>query len=519
LTFPAPRAGPVLVTQARAATFAPALKKALVAFRRKDSLRIAMEDPVHRFHAILIFAAAAALAACNSNSSSVVPPPTQAKPIQHVIIMMQENRSFNNIFAGFPGADTALSGPCEPAKWCKTGTAKLKSVTLETTNRLGLGIDIDHSHNGFKIECDLNASGVCQNDGFDKIRFGAAGTGQLAKLYPYAYVERSETKAYWDFAKRYALADKMFFSQTAASFIAHQIILSGTVAINSHESLTDQPNGMPWGCDASPGTHTPILRTDGKEDFYGPFPCFTEYGTMADLLDAANVSWKFYVDPETGKGSDFSGEVWNGYDAIAKVRCKTFSPPMDCHGFGSDWTHMSFPNTSVFGDIKGGTLPSVSWLIPSLEDSDHPASGCSGGPRWVSSVINAIGQSKYWDSTAVILLWDDWGGWYDPAPAPQTNYTSLGFRVGTVVISPWARPDTVVHTQYEFGSILKFIEQNFGLGSLHTTDETSTSITDMFNFSQKPTKFVPEEPLPPKTTCGGHANTQQIIENDGGVPE
>ncbi len=87
------------------------------------------------------------------------------------------------------------------------------------------------------------------------------------------------------------------------------------------------------------------------------------------------------------------------------------------------------------------------------------------------------------------------------------------------MISPWAHPNTVVHTQYEFGSILKFIEQNFGLGSLHTTDETSTSIADMFNFSQKPTKFVPEEPLPPKTTCGGHASAQKIIENDGGVPE
>jgi phospholipase C len=87
-----------------------------------------------------------------------------------------------------------------------------------------------------------------------------------------------------------------------------------------------------------------------------------------------------------------------------------------------------------------------------------------------------------------------------------------------VVISPWARPNTVVHTQYEFGSILKFIEQNFGLGSLHTTDATSTSIGDIFNFSQKPTKFVPE-PLPHKATCGGAASNSEIIDHDGGVPE
>jgi len=472
---------------------------------------------------VIVAVLAATAAACNSSNAVPQQPLTPAKPIQHVVIMMQENRSFNNIFAGFPGAETALTGPCEKARWCKTGTATLKPVSLETTNRLGLGTDIDHSHNGFKIECDLNASGICQNDGFDKIRFGESGTGQVAKDYAYAYVERSETKAYWDFAKQYSLADQMFFSQTAASFIAHQIILSGTVALNSHESLTDQPDGMPWGCDASPGTQSDVLLSNGKEIYAPhkglPFPCFTQYGTMADLLDPANVTWKFYVDPESGKGSDFSGSVWNGYDAIAKVRCKTWSPPYSCNGYGADWSHMSFPNTSVFNDVKGGTLPAVSWVIPSLADSDHPASGCSGGPRWVSSVVNAIGQSKYWDSTAIVLIWDDWGGWYDSVPPPQTNYTSLGFRVGMVVISPWARPNSVVHTQYEFGSILKFVEQNFGLGSLHTTDATSTSIGDIFNFSQKPTKFVPE-PLPPKATCkGGAISPQEIIDHDGGVPE
>ena len=292
-----------------------------------------------RFRSILVFAAAAAVAGCNN--SSVVPPPTTAsKPIAHVVIMMQENRSFNNIFAGFPGADTALVGKCKPAKWCKTGTIALGPVKLESkTNELAKGIDIDHSHQGgggepggFVEECDLDsATGVCRNDGFDKIRFGAEGTGELAKTYPYAYVERSETKAYWDFAKRYALADHMFFSQTAASFISHQIILSGTVALNSHESLTDQPNDTPWGCDGQFGEVTPVLEKDGKYIYDGPFPCFTEYGTMADLLDPAHVSWKYYVDRElspTGNTGDFSGDVWNGYDAIAKVRCKTWKPPI-----------------------------------------------------------------------------------------------------------------------------------------------------------------------------------------------
>src|SRR5580704_14278763 len=85
-------------------------------------------------------------------------------------------------------------------------------------------------------------------------------------------------------------------------------------------------------------------------------------------------------------------------------------------------------NTNVLSDVQNGTLPSVSWVIPTLAESDHPASGCNHGPRWITSVVNAVGQSKYWNSTAIVLLWDDWGGFYDNVPPPQVNYTSLGFR-------------------------------------------------------------------------------------------
>lgn len=475
---------------------------------------------MERFRAIVSLIVAAAFAGCNSSNAI----PNQTAPqnsIKHVIIMLQENRSFNNIFAGFPGAETAMSGPCEPSRWCKSGTIKLKPVTLETTGHLGLGTDIDHSHNGFEIECDFDtASSACRNDGFDKIRYGESGDGPPAKTYPYAFVERSETKAYWDFASRYALADHMFFTDTASSFIAHQMILSGTVALNSHESLTDQPNAQPWGCDGQYGEKTYILHKDGKETGNGPFPCFTQWATLADLLDAHNVSWKYYVDSEQ---EDFSGGVWNGFDAIAKVRCKTYKTPItgpnDCHGFGSAWTHISSPNATIFSAVKGGTLPSVSWVIPTLAESDHPAAGCNHGPHWVTSVIDAVGKSKYWNDTAIILLWDDWGGWYDPVPPPQINYTSLGFRVPLLVISPYARAKVVSSTEYQYGSILKYIEQNFGLGSLHTTDETSNSLSDMFDYTQKPAPFV-NEPIPSEKKCPSDGITpQQIIDHDGGIPE
>ncbi|MBV8531404.1 MAG: hypothetical protein JO104_08810, partial [Candidatus Eremiobacteraeota bacterium] len=335
----------------------------------------------------------------------------------------------------------------------------------------------------------------------------------LAKTYPYAYVDRKETAPYWKLAHQYTLADKMFSTDTASSFIAHQEVLSGTVALNNRESLTDQPDATPWGCDAPPGTVTPVLLKNGHENFNGPFPCFTQYGTIADLLDAAGVSYLYYVDGafQSEPHFDFSGAVWNGFDAIKKFR------------YSSDWkTHISIPNTGIFTDVKAGTLPAVSWVIPSLYDSDHPASGCNGGPRWVTKVVNALGTSPYWKSTAILIFWDDWGGWYDNVPPPQVNYTSLGFRIPMIVISPFAKPHNISHTQYNIGSILKFIEQNFGLGSLGTTDASANSMSDAFDFTQAPNKFK-AAPLPPAAPCGeqsaGKDAMRQVIEHDGGVPE
>jgi phospholipase C len=471
---------------------------------------------MRRFQSLFFFAAVAGIAGCSGSVGSTPPPgpalPTPAaNPIQHIIIMVQENRSFDNLFAGFPGANTTMEGACKPAPWCKgSHMVALHSVKLATGAGPNFGKDIDHSHNGWEIECAANASHVCQMDGFDRIRFGESGQEGLAKNYPYAYVDRAETKPYWNLAKQYALADAMFFTETASSFIAHQMLLSGTVQINDNEWLTDQPPTQPWGCDAPPGTTTPVLLKDGKVDGNGPFPCF-KYATIADLLDAKSVSWLFYVDKAFGKGSDFSGGVWNGYRAIHKIF------------YGPDWkTNMSSPNTNVFSDLSNGKLPALSWVIPSLYDSDHPASGCNGGPRWVTKVINAIGTSQYWNSTAVILLWDDWGGWYDNAPPKFINYSSLGFRVPMIVISPYARPGYISHTQYDFGSILKLAEHTFGLGSLGTTDATAASMEDVFDFTQSPIKFK-AAPLPPAMSCADQPAdenaSRQVIEHDGGVPE
>lgn len=433
--------------------------------------------------------------------------------IQHIIVLLQENRSFDSLFAGFPGTDSATVGRCNPrTPYCpKSGLVRLQATTLEASARgpSGFGDDISHDHKSFELECDPTPAKICRMDGFNRISFGEDIYGPPAKLVPYRYVERSEIAAYWHFARSYAIADHMFLTDTAASFVAHQLILSGTVRLNARESLTDQPSTIPWGCDAPKGTTTAVLRTNGKVfPFSGPFPCFTQYGTIADLLDAAKVSWKYYVDgAPSRRGGDFSGAAWNGFDAIRKIR------------YGSDWkTNISSPNSNVLEDVRRGTLPHVAWVIPSLAASDHPSSGCNHGPRWVTRIVDAVGSSRYWNSTAILVLWDDWGGWYDNVAPPQTDYTSLGFRVPMIAISPYVKPHLVSHTQYTYGSILKFVEETFELGSLGTTDATASSIEDVFDFKRSPSKFR-TEPLPRTKPCGAQPPVEAITRHDRGVPE
>ena len=140
----------------------------------------------------------------------------------------------------------------------------------------------------------------------------------------------------------------------------------------------------------------------------------------------------------------------------------------------------------------------MSWVTPSKEDSDHPAAFSDKGPSWVASIVNAVGESSYWPTSAIIVVWDDWGGFYDNAPPPQLDYRGLGIRVPCLIISPYAKQGYVSHVHYEYGSILRFIEEVYGLlpgsigrRSLGYTDKRAKSLNDAFDFHQKPRKFSP----------------------------
>ncbi len=158
------------------------------------------------------------------------------------------------------------------------------------------------------------------------------------------------------------------------------------------------------------------------------------------------------------------------------------------------------PETRILADVAKGKLAAVTWVVPSLPLSDHAGSGSKRGPSWVASVVNAIGSSNLWSSTAIFVTWDDWGGWYDDVAPPQLDYAGLGFRVPLLCISPFARSNYVDHTRYEFGSILKFIERRFHLPSLGRTDARANVPLNCFNFQQQArafhrvqTEFTPDD--------------------------
>ncbi|MBC5800515.1 MAG: hypothetical protein GIX03_06590 [Candidatus Eremiobacteraeota bacterium] len=383
---------------------------------------------------------------------------TGASRIKHVVIIVQENRSFDNLFAGYPGADTATTGTLHDGS-----TIALRPIPLED------GRDIGHFH--YSFEAAYNGG---QLNGFDLEQ----GYGIINGMYsvipgadptlPYAYVPSVETAPYRQLAAQYTLADRNFESNSGPSYPAHQYLIAGQSA-----DADETPTVAPWGCDAPPGTVVPLLAPDGS-DTTGVTPCF-DYATLADRMDAAAVSWRYYTPPLQAQ----SGSTFSAFDAIRHIR------------YGNDWTtNETNPETQIFSDVSKGTLPQVSWVIPSFPNSDHPLAHSNTGPSWVASVVNAVGASPYWSSTAIFVVWDDWGGWYDHVAPPPVDRMGLGFRVPLLVISPYAKHGYVSHVQHEFGSILHFTEEAFALPTLGTRDALSDDLRDCFDFSQSPPPFA-----------------------------
>jgi phospholipase C len=389
-----------------------------------------------------------------------------ASKIQHVILVVQENRSFDNFFATYPGADGATSGLC--TRNGKTTTVPLRKVDL--VSRIG---EPPYAWSNFQTEYDGG-----KMDGFCNDLYG----GTLPVHLAYQYVNPKQIAPLWTIAKRYILADHMFQTQQSGSFTAHQDLIRGDTVWNRRQSVIDNPS-VPgsyaiWGCAAPKGTVTHLLSRTHVYQPKGPFPCFT-WKTLRDELDAKGVSWKYYTP--AAYPSLTSGNLWDAFFAIQNV-----------YG-GSEWktnvTNRSPYEKTIFSDLKRGKLAAVSWVVPDFVNSDHPGQSGDTGPSWVAQVVNAVGKSPYWNSTAIVIVWDDWGGWYDNVKPPQLYYDGLSFRVPCLIVSPYAKPGYVSHTQYEFASILRFVEDNWGLGRLGPHDRNANSIADVFDFTKSARRF------------------------------
>jgi phospholipase C len=415
------------------------------------------------------------LAGCRGGSaaSAALPFAPQAREvalsskIKHVIVVVQENRSLNNLFAGFPGARTVSYG----------FDSNDKKVPLKP---VGLEAKWDISHNGITVITACNGVGSiagtdCRMNGFDKEQMllcGRVGEPKCPKDGAYAYVPHSEIEPYFDMAKNYVLADEMYSSDfDASSFVSHQYIIAGQA-----EASVDYPDvkGL-WGCPGGP------VDKIGTIDMNRHFPagyetvCWDDT-TLGDELDAAGVPWAYYAG-----GIGKSGGIWSAYQAVKHIYN------------GADWAKdVISPQTKFFDDIKHGKLRAVSWVTPTYPNSDHSGSGSKTGPSWVAAVVNAIGKSQYWSSSAIFVFWDDYGGWYDSAPPPYVDYDGLGFRLPLVIVSPYAKLGHISHVYYEHGSILKFIEDTFGLARLAPSDKRATSpASDCFDFTAPGRAFVP----------------------------
>jgi phospholipase C len=375
--------------------------------------------------------------------------PAGIAQIDHIVIVIQENRSFDNLFRAYPHAHSSLTGKLPDGK-----TVSLIPVSLAAP------YDISHRLQDAKAAYDRG-----KMDGFtDEYSNGQSSQNP----YPqYGYVPRAQVRPYWEMAQQYVLGDEMFASALDGSYVAHQYLIAGWAG-----GAYDLPAAEPWGCDASPENAVGLLNNAGQPSGL-VFPCFT-YPTIADELDAKGLSWRCYA-PQTGDGYS-----WTGYDAIAGIRK------------GPDWKKdVVHPETRLLHDVAGGQLASVTWVIPSSPLSDHAGSGSKRGPSWVASIVNAIGGSKFWSSTAIFVTWDEWGGWYDDVAPRQLDYNGLGFRVPLLCISPFAKSNYVDHAHYEFGSMLKFIEQRFDLPSLGQTDVRAAAPLNCFNFQQHTRAFRP----------------------------
>jgi phospholipase C len=433
-----------------------------------------------RYTAIAVLGLGITLAFSASGVVRAAPPrisaPQGIHKIQHVIVIMQENRSFDSYFGTYPGADGIPSGVCVPDP--VNGGCVKPYVDHSDSNVGG-----PHADPGFQADVDGG-----KMDGFVS-QAELTCTSSPCSTDVMGYHVQSDIPNYWTYAKNFVLDDHMFEASRSYSLPSHLDIVSAWSA-----NCTNSAD--PMSCT---GTNSPAVPTSADPTPWG-------WTDLTWLLHKDGVSWGYYLDhgAATGFGQKGVPPIWNVLAGFTDVQADNQEGNIR-------------PLTTFFSQAQAGTLPAVSWVMPDPQDSEHPPALVSTGQAYVTNIINAVMNSSDWNSSAIFLAWDDWGGLYDHVNPLPYSPDSLGYgmRIPAMVISPYARKGLIDSQVLSTDAYLKFIESDFlGMARLNpATDGRPDSRPDVrenysqlgnlvkdFNFNQQPLPPLILDPCPANTT-------------------
>jgi phospholipase C len=362
-------------------------------------------------------------------------------PIKHFVVLMQQNHTFDNYFGTYPGADGIPPGTCMPADPADPGNTDC----IEPFHIGDQGIvDMGHTTDVFEAQVDGG-----RMDGF----MSAFGRRRDIGTQPMGYYDDRDIPYYWNVADNYVLFDRLFSSAVGGSLRNHMFWVTGTPGNPAADDL------LPGGFD-----HVP---------------------TIFDSLQAAGISWKFYVQNYRPDINFRTPGVGNTANQVVWVPPLAYNRFLDDPALNGRIADMS----EYYEDLAAGTLPAVSFMAPS-GSSEHPPGSIQTGERFVRTLVSALMSSSSWDTSAFMWTYDEWGGWYDHVPPPAVDAYGYGLRSPALLVSPYARSGHVDHTTLDFTSELKFIENNWGLAPLAARDAAANDITSAFDFSTGPRPAV-----------------------------
>lgn len=398
------------------------------------------------------------LCSAASLAQSTASAPEGIHKIRHIIIIMQENRSFDSYFGTFPGADgfptkDGAFTVCNP----DLRTGQCMSPYHDTNDSNGGGphasaASIESIDNG-KMDAFVIAAERSRKDCQAAADPSCAHSPSPDVM---GYHDGRDIPNYWAYAQTFVLQDHMFTPSSSWSLPAHLYELS---AWSAYCTRHDDPMSCTGALDAPGAVPDDTFRrgTPAGRERNGPVGTEPVYAwtDLTYLLHKYNVTWGYYVVPggpgcrgDTLSEKFCTPEIWNPlpyFDTVKNDKQLSFDQPLD----------------NFYKQAHDGTLPSVSWIAPAFDVSEHPPALVSKGQSWVTGLINAVMQGPDWQDCAIFLAWDDWGGFYDHEPPPIVDENGYGLRVPAMVISPYARPHYIDHQILSFDAYLKFIEDDF----------------------------------------------------------